>query len=173
MRMFCSVHIDAPQEAIFRVASDFPNAPSVVSAIERVEMLSPATDGSPVGVGTRFKETRIMFGKQATETMDVTEFDPPRAYTLTAESHGMRYASRVTVLEEQPGRVGGGCRLSFDFTGTPLSLGAKAMSPIFGLMMKGAMRKAMDKDLAEIKHHAERRSDAPGHSEDADASDDD
>lgn len=116
-----------------------------------------------------------MFGKQATETMEVTEFDPPRAYTLAAESHGMRYASRVTVLEEQPGggaAGGGGCRLSYDITGKPLSLGAKIMSPIFGLMMKGAMRKAMDKDLSEIKNYIERSGDAPGHGEDADAADD-
>lgn len=155
MRMFLSTHINATQQAVFQTASDFPNAQSFIAAIDHVEMLEAATDGSPIGVGTRFRETRTMFGRQATETMEVTEFDPPRAYTLSANSHGMQYSCRVTVLEEQPGIGGGGCRLSYDFNATPTTLLARVTCPIMGIFMKGAMRKAMDKDLVDIKGYIE------------------
>ena len=56
MRMFLSAHIDASQEAVFAVASDFSSAPGVIDGIHSVEMLCPATDGSAIGVGTRFKQ---------------------------------------------------------------------------------------------------------------------
>lgn len=155
MRMFLSIHIDAPKEAVFAAASDFPNAAAFISAIDRVEMLTPANDGSPIGVGTRFKETRTMFGKQATETMEVTEFDPPRAYTLSALSCGVRYHSRVTVIDETPGSGDSGCRLSFDIKGTPTTMTARVVGTLMSPLMKGAMRKAMEKDMADIKQTIE------------------
>lgn len=173
MRMFLSTHIDATQEAVFAAASNFPDAAAFITAIDSIEMLSPAKDGLPIGVGTRFKETRTMFGKQATETMEVTEFDPPRAYTLSALSCGVQYHSRVTVLEEQPGTGGGGCRLSYDIKGTPVSLMAKIVGPIMGVMMKGAMRKAMEKDLADVKNHVERDGGIPASAQDDDDQSDD
>lgn len=160
MRMFLSTHIDATQDRIFAAVSDFPNAATFITAIEAIEMLAPAHDGSPIGVGTRFKETRTMFGKQAVETMEVTEFDPPRAYTLSALSCGVQFHSRITVLEETPGGqrdgTSGGCRLSYDVHATPTTFTARIMSAIMTPLMKGTMRKAMEKDLADIKGHAER-----------------
>lgn len=160
MRMFLSTTIDAPQDAVFAAASDFPNAAEMVGGIDSVEMLQPASDGTPIGVGTRFKEARTIMGKQAVEEMEVTEFDPPRAYTLRAISCGVRYDSRVTCLEETPGggQAGGqsgNCRLSFDIKSEPQTLFAKITSPIMGLMMKGMMRKMMEKDMADIKGFVE------------------
>lgn len=63
-----STTIQAPPERAFAAFADFPHAARSVSGIERIEML---TDG-PVGAGTRFRETRIMFGREATEEMKVT-----------------------------------------------------------------------------------------------------
>ncbi len=165
MRMFLSTLIDAPQEAVFAAASDFPNAANMIEGIDSVEMLNQANDGTPIGVGTRFKETRTMMGKQAVETMEVTEYDPPRAYTLGALSCGVKFESRVTCLEENPGSGGGGqsggCRLSFDIKGTPQTLLTKIVSPVMGLLMKGSMRKAMEKDLADVKRYVERGGHGP------------
>ncbi len=169
MRMFLSTHIDATQEAVFKAVSDFPNAAEIVGGIDSVEMLQPARDGTPIGVGTRFREARTMMGKQAVEEMEVTEFDPPRAYTLSAVSCGVRFDSRVTCLDETPGggqaggqsgERSGGCRLSYDIKSQPQTLVAKVVSPIMGLMMKGTMRKMMEKDLADIKAYVEGRNGA-------------
>jgi carbon monoxide dehydrogenase subunit G len=156
MRMFVSTLIDAPQAAVFAAVSDFPNAASMVSGINSVEMLSKANDGTDIGVGTRFRESRTMMGKEAVEEMEVTEFDPPRAYTLSALSCGVRFDSRVTCLEENPGQGrGGGCRLSYDIKTEARSVFAKVVSPVMGVVMKGAMCKAMEKDLADIKRFVE------------------
>ncbi len=151
MRMNLSTTIDAPQEAVFAAVSDFSNAAEMISGIDSVEMLEQATNGTPVGVGTRFKETRTMMGKQATEEMEVIEYDPPRSYTLSAISCGARFDSRVACDQASPG----GCRLSYDIDTKAISLFAKVMSPIMGIMMKGTMRKMMEKDMADIKAYVE------------------
>jgi len=162
MRMFLSTLIDAPQEAAFAAVSDFPNAANMIDGINSIEMLSQANDGSAIGVGTRFKESRTMFGKEAVEEMEVTEYDPPRAYTLSAVSCGVKFDSRVTCLEETPGDGrGGGCRVSYDIKTEPQTLVARIVGPVMGLFMKGAMRKAMEKDLADIKGHIEQSRGAP------------
>ena len=67
--------IEAEPEQVFLLFTDIEKFPENLSGIERVELLT----AGPVGVGTRFKETRIMFKRETTEEMEVTRFDPPRA----------------------------------------------------------------------------------------------
>ena len=138
-------HIDAPIDHVFERITDFANAADVVSGITRVEML---TDG-PVGQGTRFRETRVMFGKEATEEMEVKSFDAPRAYALGAESHGSRYLSTFTLTEKD-----GGTDVHLVFEATPLTLFAKIMSVVMKPMMKKVMEECA-KDLDDIKNAIE------------------
>jgi carbon monoxide dehydrogenase subunit G len=146
MKIVCSEHINAPVEKVFAVASDVEHAPEVISAITKMEVL---TDG-PVGVGTRFRETRVMFGKEAMEEMEFSVFDPPRSYTLVADSHGCHYVSTFRFTPE-----GAGTRVDFEFTGDAHSFGAKVMSAVMGPLMKGTMRKMLAKDLGELKRSIE------------------
>lgn len=141
----CSVLVDAPPERVFELATDFAGAPGRIRGISRVEML---TDG-PVGVGTRFRETRTMFGREASETMDVAEFDPPRSYALVCESHGARYRSVFRFVPE-----GGGTRVEMAFQVKPMSLAARLMSLMAPMMVK-MVRKEMERDLADLKRAAE------------------
>jgi len=99
MQIEVSESVARPPAQVFAAASDFAHAASRISGILRVEML---TEG-PVGVGTRFRETRKMFGKEASEVMTVAEFEPPRRYVLTAESHGCRYRSEIRVEPDGAG----------------------------------------------------------------------
>ena len=69
------------------------------TGIERVEILTPG----PVAVGTRFRETRIMFGRRATEEMTVAELDPPRRLVLTAYNHGTAYRAEHLFAPEGDG----------------------------------------------------------------------
>lgn len=146
MKIYASCIVEAPAERVFEIASDFRNAPQRISGIERLEIL---TDG-PVGKGTRFKETRIMFKKEATEEMEVLEWDPPRSYTLGADSCGMRWRSVVRCTPEGPQRT----KLEMDSGGTPLTLTARLMTPL-GFVFKGAAKKAFEKDLQDLKRAAE------------------
>ena len=114
-----SSHIRAPIERVFAAYTDLENAPSVISAITRLEILTPG----PVGVGTSFRETRVMMGKEASEVMTFAAFEPPTGYVLTAESHGSQYTT--TFRFEPEGADGVTC----DFHAQPQSFAAKRSAP--------------------------------------------
>jgi Polyketide cyclase / dehydrase and lipid transport len=138
-------HVKAPPSKVFAVASDFPNGASIVKAIEKTEMLTPG----PVGVGTRFRETRTMFGRSATEEMSVSAFNPPRSFALSAESHGARYETTFTFTEKD-----GGTEIEMCFGVQPITFMAKVM----GVLMKPMMKKMVAmcaKDLDDIAAVAE------------------
>ena len=137
----CKQVIAAPPEVVFRRAADFANAPQAIKGIVKVEMLT----SGPVGVGTKFRETRIMFGREATEQMEVTAFEPPHRYALGAESHGSRYHS---VLTFRPS--GQGCEVEMTFDCTPVTFFAKVMSVLMRPMMK-SIAKVCAKDLDDLK----------------------
>lgn len=136
-----SRHIAAPIDEVFARNTNFADAADVVNGITKIEML---TEGD-VGKGTRFRETRVMFGKEATEEMEVVGFDPPRSYQLGAESHGSRYLSTFTFTED-----GDGTDVHLLFEATPLTLPAKIMSVLMKPMMKTVMKEC-SKDLDDIK----------------------
>ena len=66
-----SKQISAPHQAVFEKFTDFAHVAENVRGIERMEIL---TDG-PIGQGTRFRETRIMFNREATEEMEITDWE--------------------------------------------------------------------------------------------------
>ena len=138
-----SVDIAAPQAEVFAAAADVSRWAERVSAITKVEML---TDG-PIGEGTRFRETRKMFGKEASEEMEFREFDPPNGYVLVAESHGSRYRSGHRFA---PADAAGATRVTMFFEAEPLTFFAKVMSVLLKPMMK-MMIKQCGKDLEDLK----------------------
>lgn len=138
----CEQSIAASPERVFAVCTDFANAAKNVRGIDACEVL---TEG-PIGVGTRFRETRTMMGKKATETMEIVEFDAPRSYTTLAESCGCQYRARFDFLPEASGT-----RLRMTFEGTPLTTGAKIMSFIMRPLMTGMVRKCVMQDMADVK----------------------
>lgn len=101
------------------------------------------TEGG-AGVGTRFSETRVMFGKEATEEMEVKEFDAPNSYSIGCESCGCRYH---TEFRFEP--KGEGTDVTVTFEATPISWFAKLTSILFRPMLKMCM-KAVVKDLDDI-----------------------
>ncbi len=137
--------VKADPVTTFRVFADIPNAGSMIAGIESLEMLS----AGPVGVGTRWRETRIMMGKAASEEMEVTGFDPPLSYVVEAESHGTHYHSRYDFAP-----VAGGTQVTLRFEGRPLTLTAKLLT-VFGFLFMGQIRKMLAQDMADAAAHAE------------------
>ncbi|MBM4108632.1 MAG: SRPBCC family protein [Phycisphaerae bacterium] len=137
--------MDVPPERAFSVLTDLAHAAGRVKGITKLEVLTPGM----VGKGTRFRETRVMFGKEATEEMEITAFDPPRSYTVEAWSHGCHYVSVLAVRPDEAGSV-----VEMTFSATPLSFMAKVLSPLMGLMARSC-RKMMRQDLADLKAAAE------------------
>lgn len=139
--------INADTQAVWSIVVGIDDWVDIIEAIESVERLD---DGEQFGLGTTWRETRTMFGKKATEDMEVTEFEAGRRYATAAESHGSRYFSEITV---EP--TDGGCSITMRFRGEPQSTLAKFMDATVGRLFMGATRKALARDLADIGAAAE------------------
>jgi carbon monoxide dehydrogenase subunit G len=148
----CTEHIGAPQARVFDVFTDLRRAAGRVRAIHTLEVL---TEG-PIGRGTRFRETRTMCGKQTTETMEITAFDPPGSYTVEGDSCGAHYITRFTFTPE-----GGSTRVEMTLIVEARSLLARLFSPLANVMMKKA-RTLFAVDLSDLKRAAEAPDPAPG-----------
>ncbi|MDX1478592.1 MAG: SRPBCC family protein [Saprospiraceae bacterium] len=150
MQLSTSIEINASREAVWKIVTDMEKAPERIEAIESVEILEQPANGL---VGLKWKETRTLFGKQASETMWVTEAEENHFYKTRAESHGAIYISTITVEE-----ANGVSTLTMSFSGKPVTFGARVMSALMGWMMKGATKKALAKDLEDIKRVVESQS---------------
>ncbi len=139
--------VNAPLQRTFACFTDLANAPANIPQIKSLDVLT----AGPVGTGTRFRETRIMFGKVATATMEITAFNPPRGYTVECRQGGTHYLSTFTF---EPGGSGA-TRAEMRFEWRAESLGAKLMAPL-GFLLQGVMRKAMAGDMDAMKAAAER-----------------
>lgn len=140
-----STTVQAPPEHVFDIFTDLENAVDRVEGIIRMELLG---DG-PVGKGTRWRETRIMFKKETTEEMWISAYDPPRSYTVQADSCGSDFFTTFTFTRE-----GDGTKVDMEVRTKSRTIFAKLMSPL-GALFAGAMKKLMKKDLDDLKQVAE------------------
>ena len=146
------VPIEASKQEVWNAIADIENADKRISGIDEIEVLNKPEQGL---VGFKWKETRTMFGKTATETMWVTEAVENDHYDVEAQSHGSIYKTRMFVTDES-----GKTELGWDFNAEPQTLGAKILSATMGFMFKGATEKALTKDLEDIKAYVEGGGDA-------------
>ncbi len=132
--------IDAPPADVFSRASDFEHGADVIGAIRHVEMLT----GGATQVGTRFRETRVVFNREATEELEVTEFDPPRSYVLAARSCGCRFRIQMRFSP-----AGQGTKVQMQFESVPLTMSARVMSWFMWPLMKKMARECA-RDLDDL-----------------------
>lgn len=134
--------INAPVGFVFSTISDIHRFSEAVPDIINIEMLSDITSG----IGTRFRETRLMNGKEASTELEITEYEENRLIRLVAESHGTVWDSVFTVHENE-GK-----------TELILVMEAKAyklMSKLVNVLMKKMMRKALENDMDAVKVYCE------------------
>jgi hypothetical protein len=143
MKFEVNTQIHASKEAVWKTISDIEHSATTVSAIQKIEVLERPEDGL---VGFKWRETRTLFGKEAQETMWITDAAENDFYRTRAESHGAVYVSRLSVTEEE-----GTTTLTISFTGEAQSLIARIMSVVMMPFFKGATIKALQQDLADIK----------------------
>ena len=144
MRFACEVEVAAPPGRTFEVFTDVPGAPGRVSGIKKVELLTPA----PVGAGTRWRETRILFGREATETMWFSVFEPLRRVVVESDSCGARMTCTFAF---EP--TAGGTRVRLQMATRALTWTAWFFAPL-GVLFTGVARKMMKKDLEELARAA-------------------
>jgi carbon monoxide dehydrogenase subunit G len=132
------------------------NLDGFADAIAGIESIERLDDGSDFAVGTKWRETRVMFGRTATEDMWVTEIDPGHSYVVEASSHGAEYRPTQSVEPVD----GGGSRLTVSFSGKPVGTLARVMSATVGRVFEKATRKAFEQDLVDVAAAAEAPDDA-------------
>jgi hypothetical protein len=146
MKVKANCTINATKVEVFNAFSDLNNLSSNVKAITRIELLTPGD----VGRGSRFKETRVMFGKESSETMEITQFDPPDYFKEEAQSNGMHYETEWRFIEE-----GKKTTVSIEFSGIGNTLTAKLLNIIF-LFLTYGMKKAFLTDMDDLKKMLEK-----------------
>ncbi|MFF0479278.1 SRPBCC family protein [Streptomyces sp. NPDC004284] len=135
---------------VWESITDLRDMPRVLSGVDRVEVL---TEGV-FDVGTRWRETRRMLGKEATEEMTVTECEPPDRYVTVADSHGMHYVSELTLTPDGTGAT----TLRMAFSARPAA--GRAPGPVARLLARfgaKAVARALTKDLSDIAAAVESR----------------
>ncbi len=139
--------IDAPVETVWAVATDLAAMPETMSAITDVEVLA---GGDAFGVGTRWRETRLMMRWEDTEEMTVTQADPPRGYTVEADNQGVHYVTAFAFRMLPSGRTEATLTFSGQPTG-PQNVLARLKSRL-GIRV---VRKSLEKDLHDLATAAE------------------
>lgn len=144
-----SRHVSAPLDRVFSVFTDVANCKERLSGVQDIEML---TEG-PACEGTRWRETRVMFGREWSEELWISEFIPNESYTVSCHSCGSEHRSVFTFAAD-----GDGTLVKFSMDCYQLTLFAKVMKVLmkpFEGRMKKAMKEMLETDIEELKAVAE------------------
>ena len=134
--------LPAPLEQAFEACGDFTTVAEKISAIKSLEVIG----GGPVQEGTRFRETRTMFGRDSTEEMEIRDWAPPKGYTVICDSHGTHYRTLYTFEPVDENKT----KVTMRFGAEPRTLMAKLMSFFMGKKMFDMVGKCIGDDLEDI-----------------------
>jgi uncharacterized membrane protein len=134
--------INAPIEKVFAVVAHIGNFSKAVPHINDVEFLTDQHRGA----GTKFKETRVIRGRETSTVLEVTEYTPNERVRMVSDTGG---AVWDTVFRMRP--VEGGTQLGMIMDAHPHTLLARITTPSF----KGTIGNAVEADLDAIKTYCE------------------
>ena len=131
--------IERPPAEVFAYLTDVARLPEWQSSAESAEL-----EGE-LRAGARIKEVRTFMGRRASSTLEVTEYDPPRRFSLHVVEGPIEYA-----VEHALEAVDGRTRITF------VGRGETRRVP---RLMHGAVRRAVERqfvrDLETLKRTLE------------------
>lgn len=148
MKVTVDIEISKPKNIIWAAITDIENCSNIISSIIGLEIINQPEDTI---VGLKWKETRRMFGNEATETMWITDSVENEYYCTRAESHGSVYITKLSLSE-----IGDNTLLTMSFTGEAQTLIVRFISACMGFFIKSSMKKGLLKDLNDIKNYVEK-----------------
>jgi carbon monoxide dehydrogenase subunit G len=140
-----SNHVEAPVEQVFKVFTDIEHGPEHVSGIKKVEMLTPGV----VHLGSRWRETREVLGRDDSAEMEITAFERNKTYTITHHKAGVRVD---TTFYFEPEGTGTKVSVEFDLDGGGVPPGL--LAPL-GWAIEGKVQRVLSHDLADLKQSVE------------------
>lgn len=134
--------IDAPINIVFNTVADISQYSEAIPHIVNVEFLTE----SKTGIGTRFRETRVMKGKEVATELEVTEYVENDRVRMVADSHGTVWDSLFTVNSEN-----GQTSLTLTMDARAYKFLPRLMNPL----IKGMIAKAVAMDMDMVKEYCE------------------
>lgn len=133
--------VAAEPEAVFATVADIPDWPSVLTSVEAIEILTPG----PLRPGTRFRETRTMFGRTSTQEMEIVEIEIPNRLRIASQNPDLLYE-----LDHIIDAVEGGSRLMLVFRSKAISLAGEGLLPLASPFLEIRLRDELEQDLHEF-----------------------
>ena len=134
--------INAPLELVFETVSDVRRFREAIPHIANVEFLSD----EQVGVGTRFRETRVMNGRQHAVDLEVTEYIMPDRVRMVSDAGGTIWDTLFLVSQKA-----GSVELKMQMNIRPYRFLARIMNVlILGMVVKG-----VESDMDAVKAFCE------------------
>jgi uncharacterized protein YndB with AHSA1/START domain len=138
--------IHAPVAAVFDTVADPAHFADAIGGVTKLEFLSATKSGA----GTRFRQSRVINGKEMTLDFDVTEYVPNQRVRIVNEVHGTRWDSLITLT---PSNAFTTLTMRMDTETRPLI--PRLLMP---LMLRLFIRKAVERDFDAVKAYCERSS---------------
>ncbi len=135
--------IRAPVGRVFGVVSDIAQFSEAIPHIVNVEMLS----GNTVGVGARFRETRLMRGREATTELVVTEYEADRRVRFVSDEGGTIWDTVFSVEPIGTERT----QLTMIMDAKAYKLRARLINPL----IRGMIARAIEDDMDAVKVYCE------------------
>src|SRR5689334_18250862 len=146
MTVQADISINGNKKDVWSTITDIRSADKIINGIEKTEVLNEPAKGL---VGLKWLETRMYFGKPATVEKIITEAVENEFYKTKTEVDGFLFLTTMAVAEN-----GEGTRLTSSHETRPQGFFAKIKSlPM--IFFRGMLRKAILKDLADIKSAVE------------------
>ena len=143
MRIKTSRYIKASIDKVFQTVSNIENFSKAIPAIVRFEYLSDKNQG----VGTKFRETRLMGKKEQSTDLEVTEYAGNEYIRILSDTHGTTWDSIFSVKPVD------------DQVELTLTMEAKAhglLPKLINPLIKGLVKKALENDMDLLKSYCEK-----------------
>jgi hypothetical protein len=148
MKVEAQININATNPEVWNVITNIQNAAEIISGVEKIEILNKPANGL---VGLKWQETRMYFGKPTAIDKWITEAVENKFYKTRAEMDGFIFLTTMAISNN-------GNNISLTSTHETQSQGLiakiKSLPMIF---FKGILRKAILKDLNDIKSVVEHK----------------
>ena len=132
------INIQAPIELVFQAVSEIDNLPNTNPDIIKIEFLSDTKSG----VGTKFRETRLMNNRESLTELEITEFIENEHIRMVADSHGTIWDSTFTLRSVEPGT---------ELTLTMTAKSHKFLPKLLNPLLKNVYKKGLEKHLTAVK----------------------